>query len=68
MCTTTTLVTPNLWPLLADGRCSDCYKDSNWDFIMVVAVVRWLLFGGGRKVRFDCTLKPSCFLFKKGQF
>jgi hypothetical protein len=51
LCTTTTLGTPNLWPLLTGGRCSEvglCYEVSNSDFKMVVAVGRWLLFGGGR--------------------
>ncbi len=36
LCTTTTLGTPNLWPL--------CCKDS---IMMVVAVDRWSLFGSG---------------------
>ncbi len=51
LCTTTTLGTPNLWPLLTGGRCSEvglCYEVSNWDFKMVVAVGNWSLFGGSR--------------------
>jgi hypothetical protein len=58
LCTTTTLGTPNLWPLLTGGRCSEvafCYKDLNWDYKITVVVGRWSLFGGGRWLRFDCT-------------
>jgi len=51
LCTTTTLGTPTLWPLLTDDRFSDaglCYKDSNWDSKLMVAIDRWSVFGGGR--------------------
>jgi hypothetical protein len=44
--TTTTLGTPNLWPLLTGGRCSVvglCYKDLHRESDMVVAVGRWPL-------------------------
>ncbi len=50
LCTTTTLGTPKLWPLLTGDRCSEvglCYKNLNWGSKMVVVVGRWLLFGGG---------------------
>ncbi len=55
----TTLGTQKEWLLLTGGRCSEeifCNKKSKWAFEMVVAIGRWLLFGGGRKLRFDCTL------------
>ncbi len=51
MCTTTTLGTPNFWPLLTGGRCLEvglCCRDSNWDYKMMVAVGTWSLFGVGR--------------------
>ena len=51
LCATTTLGTPNLWPLLTGGRCSEvalCYKNQKWDPKIVVAVDKWSLFGGGR--------------------
>ena len=51
LCTTTTLGTPNLWPLLTGGRCSEvalCNKNRKWDTKIVVAVDKWSLFGGGR--------------------
>jgi len=34
-------------------------KNSIWDLKMVVVVDRWSLLGGGRKIRFDCTLKTQ---------
>ena len=46
LCTTTTLGTLNLWPLLTGGRCSEvalCYENWKWDSKMVVAVGRWSL-------------------------
>ncbi len=48
--TTATLGTPNLWPLLTGGRCSEvvyCCKDLSWDSKMAVVEGRWSLFGGG---------------------
>ncbi len=51
LCTTTTIRTPNLWPLLNGGRCLEvglCYEDSHVDSKMKVAVGRWSLFEGGR--------------------
>ncbi len=58
LCTTTVLGTPNLWPLLTGGCCSEvdlCYKYLNWDPKMVVTVGRWSLIGDGCKRRFDCS-------------
>ncbi len=49
LCATTTLETPNFWPLLTGGRCSEvdlCYKGF-WDFKMVVVAG---IFGGGRYI------------------
>ncbi len=63
---TTTFGTPNLWPLFTGGRCSVvglCYKDSNWDSKVVVAVGRWSLFGSGRSLRYDYEPK-YCSIFK----
>ena len=51
LCTTTTLGTQNLWPLLTGGRCLEvilCSKKGKRDPEMVVVVGRWSLFGGGR--------------------
>ncbi len=52
-----------MWPLLTGGRCSEvplcCGKR---DVKIVVIVDRWSLFGGGRKLRFDCTLKKELSL------
>jgi len=48
--TTATLGTQILWPLLIGGRCSEvplCYKQGKRDHKIVVAVGKWLLFGGG---------------------
>ena len=44
LCTTTTLGTLNLRPLLKGGRCLEvalCYENWKWDPKMVVAVGRW---------------------------
>jgi len=46
LCTTTTLRTQNLWPLLAGGRCSEvalCNNNWNWDPKIVVVVDKWSL-------------------------
>ncbi len=48
-----------MWPLLTVGRCSEvgfCYKDPNWDYEMVVAIDRWLLFVGGMVVSLGLTV------------
>ena len=40
-CTTTTLGTPNLWPLLTVGRLSEvalCYKNLKWNLKIVVCL------------------------------
>jgi hypothetical protein len=58
LCTTTTLGTQNLWPLLTVGRCSEvalCYKNRNRYPKIVESLDQWSLFGGGRELRFDCT-------------
>jgi len=47
----TNLWYPKLWLMLGGGgrylEVALSYKNCNWDFKMVVAVGRWLLFGGG---------------------
>jgi hypothetical protein len=51
LCITTNLGTPNLWPLLTGGCCSEvalCYENLNRDSKIVSAAGRWSLFGGGR--------------------
>ena len=51
LCTTTTLDTLSLWPLLTGSRCSGvalCYKKWKRDPEMAVFVGRWSLFGNGR--------------------
>jgi len=62
LCTTTTLWAPKKWPLLTGGCCAEvalCYTNWNCDPKIVVVVGKWLLFGGGRKLRFDgITLYP----------
>ena len=50
LCTTTTLGTLNLWPLLTGCCCSEvalCYIKGKWGCKMVVVVGRWSFFGGG---------------------
>ena len=45
-CTTTTLRTQNLWPLLSGRRCSKvalCYANWKLDLKIVVTIDRWLL-------------------------
>ncbi len=51
LCTTSTLGTQKLWPLLTGGRSSEvplCYKQDKWDHKIVVVVDKWSLFTGGR--------------------
>jgi len=51
LCTAATLGTQKLWPLLTGGRYSEvplCYKQGKREHKIVVAVDKWLLFGGGR--------------------
>jgi hypothetical protein len=49
LCTTTTLGTPNLWPLLTDVRCLGvdlCDKDSNWDLLQISGYMEVVVSSG----------------------
>jgi hypothetical protein len=67
--------TPKLWLLLTlvVVEVPLCYQLWKWDPKRLVSVGRWVLYGGNRSIRFDCTLIKMllsiyCCLCKKKTF
>jgi len=65
LCTTATLGTQNLWPLLTGGRCSEvplCYKQGKQDQDIVVAIRRYVVVSSGSTTQ--TKIKPFLKFFR----